>query len=152
LCNDFGAFLFCFSFSFVQNLRAALVRLLNDYLGNVHARSCVSRSLSWLLLAPRRSSNVPWMKLLTATFNTVVFDGKVKSCFGVGASYRYKFRHQPLPPYSWLKLMLSVNVHARSCVSRSLSWLLLAPRRSSNVPWMNALVQRFWCVPVLLQL
>ncbi len=33
LCNDFGAFLFCFSFSFVQNLRAALVRLLNDYLG-----------------------------------------------------------------------------------------------------------------------
>ena len=34
---------------------------------NVHARSCVSRSLSWLLLAPRRSSNVPWMKLLTAT-------------------------------------------------------------------------------------
>ncbi len=34
---------------------------------NVLARSCVSRSLSWLLLAPRRSSNVPWMKLLTAT-------------------------------------------------------------------------------------
>ncbi len=25
--------------------------------------------------------------------------------------------------------MLSVNVHARSCVSRSLSWLLLAPRK-----------------------
>jgi hypothetical protein len=25
------------------------------------------QALSWLLLAPRRSSNVPWMKLLTAT-------------------------------------------------------------------------------------
>lgn len=34
---------------------------------NVPVRSCVSRLLSWLLLAPRRSSNVPWMKLLTAT-------------------------------------------------------------------------------------
>ena len=30
-------------------------------------KSCVSKLLSWLLLAPRRSSNVPWMKLLTAT-------------------------------------------------------------------------------------
>lgn len=34
---------------------------------NVLAKNCVSKSLSWLLLAPRRSSNVPWMKLLTAT-------------------------------------------------------------------------------------
>ncbi|MGQ7790347.1 hypothetical protein ACULNC_20725 [Shigella flexneri] len=30
-------------------------------------KSCVSKLLSWLLLAPRRSSNVPWMKLPTAT-------------------------------------------------------------------------------------
>jgi F-type H+-transporting ATPase subunit b len=43
-----------------------------------------------------------------------------------------------------LKLMLSVNVHARSCVSRSLSWLLLAPRRSSNVPWMKLLTATSW--------
>ncbi len=34
---------------------------------NVPVKSCVSKLLSWLLLAPRRSSNVPWMKLLTAT-------------------------------------------------------------------------------------
>ena len=34
---------------------------------NVLAKNCVSKLLSWLLLAPRRSSNVPWMKLLTAT-------------------------------------------------------------------------------------
>ncbi len=39
LCNDFGAFLFCFSFSFVQNLRAALVRLLNDYWASAFAFS-----------------------------------------------------------------------------------------------------------------
>jgi len=43
-----------------------------------------------------------------------------------------------------LKLMLSVNVHVRSCVSRSLSWLLLAPRRSSNVPWMKLLTATSW--------
>lgn len=43
-----------------------------------------------------------------------------------------------------LKLMLSVNVLARSCVSRSLSWLLLAPRRSSNVPWMKLLTATSW--------
>ncbi len=43
-----------------------------------------------------------------------------------------------------LKLMLSVNVYARSCVSRSLSWLLLAPRRSSNVPWMKLLTATSW--------
>ena len=31
------------------------------------AKSCVSKSRCWQWLAPRRSSNVPWMKLLTAT-------------------------------------------------------------------------------------
>jgi F-type H+-transporting ATPase subunit b len=43
-----------------------------------------------------------------------------------------------------LKLMLSVNVLAKSCVSRLLSWLLLAPRRSSNVPWMKLLTATSW--------
>jgi F-type H+-transporting ATPase subunit b len=43
-----------------------------------------------------------------------------------------------------LKLMLSVNVLAKSCVSRLRSWLLLAPRRSSNVPWMKLLTATSW--------
>lgn len=34
---------------------------------NALAKSCVNKWLCWLLLAPRRSSSVPWMKLLTAT-------------------------------------------------------------------------------------
>ncbi len=34
---------------------------------NVHVKNCVSKSRCWQWLAPRRSSNVPWMKLLTAT-------------------------------------------------------------------------------------
>ncbi len=33
LGHDFSTFLFCLSFRFVQNLRAAFVRLLDDYLG-----------------------------------------------------------------------------------------------------------------------
>jgi F-type H+-transporting ATPase subunit b len=43
-----------------------------------------------------------------------------------------------------LKLMLSVNVLVKSCVSRLRFWLLLAPRRSSNVPWMKLLTATSW--------
>lgn len=43
-----------------------------------------------------------------------------------------------------LKLMLSVNVHVKNCVSRLRFWLLLAPRRSSNVPWMKLLTATSW--------
>ena len=32
LCHDFSTFLLCFSFSFVQDLSATFVRLLDDYL------------------------------------------------------------------------------------------------------------------------
>ena len=42
------------------------------------------------------------------------------------------------------KLKLSVNVPVKSCVSKLLSWLLLAPRRSSNVPWMKLLTATSW--------
>ena len=42
------------------------------------------------------------------------------------------------------KLKPSVNVPVKSCVSKLLSWLLLAPRRSSNVPWMKLLIATSW--------
>lgn len=42
------------------------------------------------------------------------------------------------------KLTPSVNVLAKNCVSKLLSSLLLAPRRSSNVPWMKLLIATSW--------
>ncbi|AAN83095.1 hypothetical protein i14_4254 [Escherichia coli str. 'clone D i14'] len=98
---------------FVQLLTTNCDKRLGERFWRKRAREKLCHLFVFGYLGGKRQHVLP-------AFYTLVFDGKVKSCFGVGASYRNKFRHQPLPPYSSATSLSTMSLLAASSTERSM--------------------------------